>query len=458
MSHTLKTLEKSQVELVITVAPEDYKKDMEAAALRLSQRAAIKGFRAGKAPYETVKQQLGEIKILEEALQSIVEINFFRAVQAEKLDTIGHPEITLEKMAPGNDFVFKAVVALLPKVTLPDIAKIKVDKKKIEVGDKEVEHVLEDLRKMQTKEVIKSGAATKDDKIVVDMDIFIEKVPVEGGQAKNYQIYLNEPHYIPGMAEKLVGMTKDEEREFPLKFPAEHYQKHLAGKDVNFKIKAKEVFELQAPEVNEEFAKKLGQESVAKLRDLLLANITKEAEHKENRRLEQEILEKVIGECKFEEIPDVLINSEKQKMFNELKHDLDERGVSLEKYLADIKKTEEQIAADFTSGATNRAKAALVSRQVALENKIEVSDEEVDKEIAMIKSMYQGEELKKVEENIKRPEVQGTIATTIQNRKVVEFMKEKVLPGYHTDMDLKTKASKPKPHDHGAPGHKCEHC
>ncbi|MFA7654464.1 MAG: trigger factor [Candidatus Magasanikbacteria bacterium] len=447
MSHTLKKLEKNAVELTITVAPTDYQKDLEAAAVRLSERAAIKGFRAGKAPYETVKQQLGEIKILEEALQTIVELNYFRAVQNEKLDTIGRPEITIVKMAPGNDFEFTAKVALLPKVTLADIKKIKVAKKKIDVGETEVDKVVHDLRKMQPKEVLKNDIAGKDDKIVIDMDMFIDKVPMEGGQAKGYQVYLNEPHYIPGMVEQLLGLKKDDAKEFTLKFPAEHYNKFYADKDVDIKIKVKDVYEVTLPEVNEDFAKKLGQESVEKLRALLLTNLAHEAEHKEDQRVEIEILEQMIANSKFEEIPEVLINSEKQKMFSELKHDLEHRGISFEKYLADIKKTEEQVAADFTENADKRARAALISRQVAMDNKIEVSDEELKKEIELIKSMYQGDELKKVEENVKRAEVKDTIAATVQNRKVVEWLKEKIL------------GEKPKhDHDHSAPGHKCDHC
>ena len=456
MSHVVNKLEKSQMEIKITVAPADYQKDLEAAAVRLSERAGIKGFRPGKAPYLAVKEQLGEVKIFEEAMQTIVEINYFRAVQGEKLEPIGQPEITIEKMAPGNDFEFTAKVALLPSVKLPDFTKIKVERKKVEVGDKEVDDVLTDLRKMRTAEAAKNDAATKDDKIVIDMDMFIDNVPMEGGQAKDYQVYLNEPHYIPGMAEQLVGLKSGDEKQFTLKFPAEHYNKLYANKNVDIKVKAKGVFALQMPAVDEDFAKALGQESVAKLRDLLLANITHEAEHKEDQRLEQAMLEQTIAATEFSVLPDVLINSEKQKMFHELKHDLEHRGISFDKYLADIKKTEEQIYTDFTENATKRAQAALISRAVAVENNIEVSDEELKKEIDLIKQMYEGEELKRVEENIKRPEVKDTIAATIQNKKVVEWMKEKICPGCHSERSEESKSQQS--NDHGAPGHKCEHC
>src|SRR3990167_6990309 len=120
MPYTLKKLEKSQVELTFTIPPAEYKKEMEKAALRLSERAAIKGFRPGKAPYDVVKQQLGEFKILEEAADAMVQHSFFEAVKAEKLNTVGMPKIKVEKMTPGNDFVYIATVALLPEVKLAD--------------------------------------------------------------------------------------------------------------------------------------------------------------------------------------------------------------------------------------------------------------------------------------------------------------------------------------------------
>ena len=425
MQQTLKNLPKSQAEIVITVTPDEYMKDMEAAAARLSERAAIHGFRPGKAPYDIVKQQLGEIKILEEAMQTIVEKNFFAAVTEEKLQTIGMPEITLEKMAPGNDFVFKAVVALLPTVKLPNLSTIKVEKKPVSVGDKEVGAVLEDLKKMQGKEVAKEGAATKDDKVVVSMNMSIDKVPVEGGQAPNHQVYLNEQHYIPGFAEQLVGLKKSDKKQFTLKFPTEHYQKHLAGKDVDFDIEVKDVFALEFPALGDEFAKKLGQKDLGALKKILEQNLHHEAEHKEEQRVEGEILEKIIAASEFWDIPELLIRSEKQKMFNELKHDLEQNGVDFEKYLKDIKKTEEEIYQDFTDRGTTRVKAALISRQVALDNDIKVDEKEIEDEAAMIRLTYQGDP--KVEEALKRPEVRDTLAMTVQNRKVISFLKEKIL-------------------------------
>ncbi|MDO8509995.1 MAG: trigger factor [bacterium] len=424
MQYSAKQLPKSQVEITVTLTPADYKKDMEMGAARLSERATIHGFRAGKAPYDIVKKQLGEVKILEEAMQTIVEKNFFKAVTEEKLETVGMPEIVLEKMAPGNDFVFKATVALLPTIKLPDISTIKAERKPAQAEDKDVDNVLKDLTKMQGKEIAKAGPATKEDKVMISMNLSIDKVPVEGGQADSHQVYLNEEHYIPGFAEQLIGLKKDDKKQFSLKFPEDHYQKHIAGKNVDIDVMIKDVFEIEYPKLDDEFAKKVGQTDIKTLRELLSHNLTHEALHKEEQRLEGEILDKMVQATTFTEIPDVLIRSEKQKMFNELKHDLEKNHIEMDKYLADLKKTEEEIYADFTDRSTTRVKAALISRQVALDNNIKVDQKDVEKEIANIRAAYPGDE--KVEEALKRHEVVETLSLTIQNRKVVEYLKEKI--------------------------------
>lgn len=425
MSHTTKKLDKSQVELTITVEPKDYTKHLEKAAQKISDRTAIKGFRKGKAPYDTVKKEVGEMAILNEALESIVQESFYKAVTEEKLDTIGMPQINIEKSAPDNPVIYKAVVALLPKVKLADIEKIKVKKETKEVVDKDIDDVVDNVRKMQAREVIKKGTATDQDKLIIDMDMLIDKVPVEGGQSKDYQVYLSEKHYIPGFNEKLVGAKKDDEKEFSLDFPKDHYQKHLAGKTVDFKVKVKEVYERQLADLNDEFAKKLGQDSVKKLKELIKNNLLQEAKRKADQKAEIEILDKMIEKSEFDEIPEVLINAERQKMFYELKNDLDKNGITIEQYLQDIKKKEAELFEDFKEQATKRAKAALISRQVADENNIKVDDKEIDGEIKMMEEMYKNN--KEYMENLKKPEVRDSIAMTLQNKKVLEFLKSKVL-------------------------------
>ena len=426
MSYTTKKLEKSQIEFTITVKPQDYEKHLKKAAQRISTRTKIKGFRPGKASYEIVKKEVGAMNILNEALEQIVQESFYQAVKKENLDTIGMPKIKIDKIVPDNDLVYQAIVALLPKVKLPDISKIKVEKKVKPVEEKHIDEVIENLRKMQAKEIIKNDKkTTAEDKLIIDMDMFLDNVPVDGGQAKDYQVYLSEPHYIPGFDKQLIGLNKDEEKEFELNFPKNHYQKHLAGKNVKFKIKVKDIYERQLPELSDELAKNLGQESLTKLRELINSNLIKEAEDKANQKAEIEILDAIIEKTNFEEIPDVLIDAEKEKMFYELKKDLERNGIAIEQYLSDIKKKEKELFDDFKDQAEKRAKAALISRQTAIEQNIHIHDEEIDKEIKMMEQMYK--EHSDFLENLRKPEVRDTIAMTMQNRKVIQWFRHKIL-------------------------------
>jgi len=131
MSHTTKKLDQNQIEFIVTVTPAEYQKHLEKASVRISERTAVKGFRSGKVPYEIMKKEVGEMNILQEALEPIVQETFYQAVVAEKLETIGMPKIDVEKLAPGNDIVYKALVGLMPKVKIGDLSKIKITRRLI---------------------------------------------------------------------------------------------------------------------------------------------------------------------------------------------------------------------------------------------------------------------------------------------------------------------------------------
>ncbi|OGH75633.1 MAG: trigger factor [Candidatus Magasanikbacteria bacterium RIFCSPLOWO2_12_FULL_43_12] len=421
MPHTAKKLEKSQIELTITVAPAEYQKHLERAAQKISERAAIKGFRPGKAPYEMIKKEIGEMKIMQEALEAIVQASFYDAIKSEGVETVGMPQISLEKMAPDNDLTYKATVALMPKVKLSNIKKVSVKKEVKKVEDKDIEKTLDSLRETRAKEVIKTGKAENNDMLLIDLEMFLDKIPVEGGQARDYRVYLGEDHYVPGFNQQAAGLQKGDEKEFALDFPPNHYQKNLAGKKVNFKIKVKDVFERQLPPADDEFAKILGQESFTKLQELMRRNLTEEAKKHAEQKYEIELLDNMVAQSEFEEIPEVLLNAERQKMFYELKSDLEHHGITIEKYLEDIKKTKQEMFEEFRAQAEKRAKAALVSRQIAKENNITAGDEEIDKEIKMMEDVYKDN--KERVERLKFPEVRNAIAMLVQNRKTIEWMK-----------------------------------
>jgi trigger factor len=423
MQATIKNLPKGRVELTITVPVENIKKELEQAVGHVSQEHPIDGYRPGKAPYDVVKGRFGEMAIYEEALTDIVRKNFVAAVGQNDLMTYGQPEINVTKIVPGSPIEFTATVALVPKITkLSDFKSIKVKTKPPVVEEKAVEAALKDLQKMQTKEVRMNRELGEHDKVVLDMDLSMDKVALEGGQARNHGIYLDEEYYIPGLKEKIIGMKEGDKKTFTLKFPDTHYQKNIAGRDVDFDVTIKEVYQLESPDLDDAFAKTLGQESIAKIREMIAKNMTDEAEEKERQRVELEALETVVEKSKFEEVPEIMITTEIDRMLEELRDNLAQRGIKFEEYLVNIKKSAEQLKTEFAPQALKRVKTALAIREIGKLEKIEVPDTELLAEVQRLMNAYTGNA--EVQEQLRTDEYQDYLRSTLRNRKVVELLRE----------------------------------
>ncbi len=416
-----KTLQKNQIELEIEISAEEMEPFLNKAVLFLAQEIKIDGFRPEKVPYDILVKHVGEMTIYEKAAELAVEKTYPKIVKGEHLETIGPPQISIIKLAPGNPFVYKATVALLPRVKLGDYKKIKVERKKSEVSEKKVEEVLKDLQKMQTKEILTNRPAGREDKIVVDMDMFLDKVPLEAGQARNHSIYLNETYYIPGLTDQLVGLKSGECKEFTLPFPKEHYQKNVAGKNVDFKIKVTSVFELQPPTLDDTFAKTLGQATFDDLKNLIRRNLLIEEENKEEARIEEEILKQIVAISRFDDIPEMLVNAEAHKMIHELEDALSEKGINFHDYLANIKKTKNDLLLDFAPRAVERIKTALTIKEIAAAENIEASPEEIEEEIKKLSNYYEREP--EMVERIRSEESKEYIENVIKNRKTIKFLK-----------------------------------
>ncbi len=420
--------EKNVVKLTFTVPKEDVVPYLDEAAQKISTQTTIPGFRPGKAGYEAVKQKVGEMKILEEALETIVRKSFVEAVLAHEIETVGSPKIDVEKLAPDNDIVFTAEVTRMPRVkSVADYTKLSVEAKHPKVEDKDIQNALSDLQRMQTKEVRLTDTtkgATEEDKVVVSMNMKKEGVPIEGGQADNHSIFLKEDYYIPGLKEKLLGMKEGEEKTFNIKFPKENVQKFLAGADVEISVNLKEIYNLEIPEINDEFAKAIGATDAKTLNEMVRKNLQDEMDRNEDVRQEKEALELVALKSQFDDIPDLLLNQEISKMVQELQHRVEDQGLDFETYIQSLKKSLAQVKLDFTPQALTRIKVAIVMQQIAKEEKIEVSPAEIDTEIDIVAGRYEDKEDKK---QIYSPEYREYTEHILVNRKVISLLKGKMI-------------------------------
>jgi len=386
-----KKLDRGQIELTIELTVDEYQPFLEQAAKKISETTKIPGFRPGKAGLDIIKQKVGEDKIWQEALELAVQKTFLKAIEQEKLVTIGSPQIDIIKLAPGNPVIYKAVASLLPKIELGDYSKTKVGKKDIEVKDENLKKAMANLQKMRAKETLVDRKAQKGDKVEIAFETFLDKIPVDQGKNEKFPLVIGEGSFIPGFEDQIIGLGKDETKEFQLKFPENYHQKNLANKLVDFKVKVNAVFQMDLPELNDEFAKSLGDfQTIQDIESQLKENLEAEAQQKENQRLEEEMINKIIDQSTFDDLPDILIDSEAKKMAEELEHNLSHQGLKFEDYLNHLKKTREDLLLDFVPQAIKRVKSALIIRRVGEEKKIGVLEKEIDEEIEKTKAMYAG--------------------------------------------------------------------
>lgn len=419
----LENLPKNSLKITVTIPHADVQPFLEEAATRISEQSSIPGFRPGKAGFDVVKQRVGEQKIYEEALEAIVRKTFVDAVVENNVETVGSPKIDVEKLAPGNDIVYTAEVALMPKVTkLADWKAMKVDRKPHEATETDLDLALKDLQRMQTKEVrAAAGAAVGEkDKAVVAMNMKKDGVPVEGGQSPNHAVYMTEDYYIPGFKEEVSGMKEGDQKTFTLTFPENHTSKLLAGSAVEFDVTLKEIYHLEHPDLDDAFAASLGQTDFAALKTLLKKNIEGEKEQEEKGRQEREMLEAIAKDSRFDDIPDLLLNEEINKMIHELERGAAEQGMEFDAYLKTINKTIAQLKMEFAQQAMMRIKVALILRDIVKDEKIEVTDAEVEDALDKIAEKH---EAKEDRDRIYNPEYRGYVEYTLKNRKALEAMR-----------------------------------
>jgi len=269
MKHTIKNLPKSTLEITFELEPDEIEPFLDEAASRLSKNLKIAGFRPGKAPRKEVEKQVGALKLLEEALESIVRKSYVEVVMSDKLDTVGSPSVDIQKLAPGNTLIFKMTVSTIPKINkLTDYKKTKIKKEPVVVSDEDIMLLLGDLQKVRAREVRKNRPIEKADRVVIDLEISQNNIPVAGGATKGHVVLMDEPYYVPGLTNELLTLKEGDEKRFALTFPEDHFQKNLAGKPVDFKIKVTEIYERISPPIDDDFAKEMGKKTLAELKEL----------------------------------------------------------------------------------------------------------------------------------------------------------------------------------------------
>jgi trigger factor len=423
MNITKKDLGKSQIELTVEMTADEFKPYILRGAEKVSLDVKVEGFRPGKAPYEILKNKIGEMTILEEAARIAIDKTIDQVIKENVVGQIvGQPQVNITKLAPDNPMEYKMVLTMLPEIKLGSYKDLKIKQAKAEVKDEEAEKLISELREMRASEVISEAESKDGDRVIMDIQIFIDKVPVEGGQGKGAGLIIGKNYIIPGFDKKIVGAKKNDTREFSLPYPADYHDKNLAGKMAEFKVKVIEVYSQILPEVNEEFAKGFGLKSAEELKSNIKKSLLAEKEQKEIQTSESAMLDKIINQSKFGEIPEALIKHEAEVMISELEYNVKSQGGKFEDYLMHLKKTREEIMLELMPDAVKRVKVSLIIREVGTLEKISVSHEEIHKAIDDILEQYKGNET--IIERVKSHAYHDYVENNLTGKKVVEKLKE----------------------------------
>ena len=392
MKTTCEKMDNCQLALSVEMESNEIDKYMADALEHLAKRVTMPGFRKGKAPSSLVEQHVGKQVIFQEALEHLIPEAYEEALKKESIAAIAEPKIELLQIDP---LIFKAVVPLKPNVTPGDYREIKLEMGKKEIGDSDINQVIEQLQmQFGTLVPVERGIQYGD---IITCDIAAKRSgePILDRKDAAYEVNQDSKYPAPGFAEKLVGLEKDAETEFALSFPDDYEIKEIAGKEYTFAVKVKEIKEKSLPEVNDEFAKDAGSENLGDLKEKIRVGLQSRADESLKKEFENKLVTQLIEQSAIE-FPPVLVEKEIDHIINEEASNFADGVKGLENYLGNVKKTMEQHRDDLKSAATDRVKAFLVTSKIGEVEDIKVSEDELAE---AIENMIKGDETKA--ENVK---------------------------------------------------------
>jgi len=426
MKVDIKDLPKSQIELTITLSPQEIEPYLDKVAQEVSKEKNFKGFRPGKVPRSMIEQEIGKDGLLNKSLDFIIRTTYVKTILNKKIKALGKPKIEVQKVAPDNDLIYKAIVAVVPEVHLGEYRKLKVKPRKIkEISSEQIDNVLIELQKSRANVKDVDREAKVGDKVEVDFKSFLSGVPIENGESKNHPVIIGEDTMVPGFEDNLCGMKKGEKKEFEIRFPKDFRVKSLADRMIKFKVEMNQVQRVELPKLDDKFIKSLGKfKDLKAVRAQIKNNLKKEARFKEEERLKGEVLEKIAQDSQVE-ISDVLIDSELDKMVEEYKNRIEMQGLKFESYLSQIGKNIEEIRKDWRPQAEKRIKVALIIGEISRREKIKIDDREINEQVNklaqdVISRTKDTEKRNKSLQRLNSKESRDYLRTIIRNQKTVE--------------------------------------
>lgn len=392
MSVQVEKLEKNMAKLTVEVSAEDFKAAIKKAFNKNKNRFAIPGFRKGKAPQAMIEKMYGEGVFYEDAADEAINASYAEAMKESGLDIVSRPEVTIEKIGKDEPFVYSALVAVKPEVTLGQYKGVEVEKADASVSAEDVEAELKKVQEQNARLLTVEDRGVEDgDQTVIDFEGFVDGKGFEGGKAEDYPLTIGSHSFIDTFEEQLIGKKIGEECEVNVTFPTEYHAADLAGKPATFKVTVKEIKVKELPELNDEFASEVSEfDTLDEYKKDVEKKLAEKKEIEANSKNEDAVVAKVVENATME-IPDKMIDAQAENMVQDMARRMQSQGLSLDMYLKYTGMTVEQMKEQTRPDAEKRIRTRLVLEAVAKAENIQISDEKVDEEVAKMAEAYKME-------------------------------------------------------------------
>lgn len=389
MKATWEKIEKNLGVLEVEVEADRVAAALDKAFNKVAKKANVPGFRKGKVPRPIFEARYGVEALYQDAIDILLPEVYTEAVDQTDIFPVDRPEVEIDQFAKGEVFKFKAKVTVKPEVTLGEYKGVEVPVQKVEVSDEELDAELKRLQERHAElSVIDEGAAENGDVAVIDFDGSVDGVPFEGGQAERYSLELGSGTFIPGFEEQVVGMATGDFKDVEVTFPETYHAEELAGKKAVFKVKVHEIKRKQLPELDDEFAKDVSEfETLAEYKEDLKKELLARKEQEAKGNKEAAVVDKVAANAEVE-IPQAMIDSEIQNMMRDFDNRLRNQGMNLEMFLSFSGQTTADLQEQMKEDAEKRVRNNLVLEQIAKEENIEVTEEDINKELEVMAESY----------------------------------------------------------------------
>lgn len=395
MSLQVEKLENNMAKLTIEVSAEEFNKAIQTAYNQNKGRFNIPGFRKGKAPLMMIEKMYGAGILYEDAANTLIDETYPKAVDECTEDIVSSPKIEVSQIEKGKSFIYTATVAIKPEVVLGDYKGIEVAKTEVSVSDDEVEEELKKAREKNGRLIaVEDRGAADGDHTVIDFKGYMDGKAFDGGEGADYPLTIGSHSFIEGFEEQLIGKKPGEQCEVNVTFPEEYHSKELAGKPAKFDVTVKEIKVTELPELNDEFASEVSDfETLAEYKEDVKAKLLDKKNREAASENENHVIEKVVENASME-IPQAMVDSQARTMMEDYARRLQSQGLNINDYMKYTGMTAEKMKAQMEPQALRRIKTRLVLEKVVELEKIEVTEEAVDKEIEKMAESYQMEAVK----------------------------------------------------------------